>query len=96
MTDYYYSDTPEGRSIKEDIIPAIAHMRQLYPLRLEMILPSASLEGLFPGTSEVHRLEAALELEGLEGLEEVKRAVQTIECGNLQLTDKILDCIVYQ
>ena len=74
-------------------------MRQLYPLRLEMILPSASLEGLFPGTSEVHRLEAALELEGLEGLEgleEVKRAVQTIECGNLQLTDKILDCIVYQ
>ena len=83
MTDYYYLDMPEGRSIKEDIILAIAHMHQLYPLRLEMILPSASLDGLFPGTSEVHRLEAVMALEGPEGLEEVKWAVQTIECGNL-------------
>jgi len=44
---------PEGRLVKGDIIPAIAHMRQLYPLLLKVILPSTTLDEFFQkkGTS---------------------------------------------
>ena len=43
LTDYY-PDTPKGRLVKGDIIPAIAHMHQLYPLLLKVILLSTTLD----------------------------------------------------
>ncbi len=75
LTDYYL-DTPEGRLVKGDIIPAIAHMCQLYPLLLKVILPSTTLDELFPEESD-------------------KLAIQEVEWGNIQLTDHILDQIIY-
>ena len=42
-----FKDSHIGRKIKNEIIPAIAHLRQLYPLKLNLVFPSHILDGLF-------------------------------------------------
>ena len=37
-------DTPAGRKIKSEIIPAVAHLRQVYPLKLHFVFPSHFLD----------------------------------------------------
>ena len=41
-------DTAAGRKIKSDIIPAVAHLCQLYPLKLHLVFPSHFLDISFP------------------------------------------------
>jgi len=43
-----FLDTPVGRKIKQEIILAIAHLRQLYPLKFHLIFPVTFLDCLFP------------------------------------------------
>jgi hypothetical protein len=47
QTQRSFKDSPIGRKIKDQIIPAIAHLRQLYPLKLNLVFPSSILNGLF-------------------------------------------------
>jgi hypothetical protein len=39
----FWTDSAIGRKVTRHIIPAVAHLRQLYPISLKMILPLESL-----------------------------------------------------
>jgi hypothetical protein len=39
----FWTDSAIGRKVTRYIIPAVAHLRQLYPISLKMILPLESL-----------------------------------------------------
>lgn len=39
-------DTPLGRVIRDIIIPAIAHLRQLFPLKMDQVLPAVFLNDI--------------------------------------------------
>jgi len=47
QTQRSFKDSPIGRKIKDQIIPAISHLRQLYPLKLNLVFPSPILDNLF-------------------------------------------------
>lgn len=38
------TDSPAGYLVRKAVIPAVAHLRQLYPLRLNMVFPTPMLD----------------------------------------------------
>jgi len=47
--DPVHTDNADGHLVKKNIIPAVAHMRQLYPFNLSMVLPTQFLDLIYDG-----------------------------------------------
>ncbi|PPQ79776.1 hypothetical protein CVT26_012365 [Gymnopilus dilepis] len=59
------TDQPAGRLIKNNVIPAVAHLRQKYPLKFNMIFPRPFLDGLMHDGCKILEKERTLDLTDL-------------------------------